>query len=52
MAITIKSIPVLTDKIAQNFVSNADNASKKRGSINFSKQVASTNKILKKAKLK
>ena len=52
MAIAIKSIPILTDKIAQNFVRSADNATKKRGSVNFSKQVSSANKILEKAKLK
>lgn len=52
MAIAIKSIPILTDRAAQSFVRNADSASQKRGSVNFTKQVSSANKILEKAKMK
>ncbi len=52
MAIAIKSIPVLRDSSAKAFVKKADNASKKSFAVNFSKQVASSNKILQKAKMK
>lgn len=52
MAIAIKSIPTLTDKAAHTFVRKAASASKKRGSVNFSKQVSSANEILKKAGMK
>jgi hypothetical protein len=52
MSIVIKSIPVLTDKVAQNFIRKAVAATKKRGSVDFSKQVSSANKILEKAKMK
>jgi hypothetical protein len=52
MAIAIKSIPVLTDKAADAFIVNADhNYSKKKSSVDFSKQVARANKILAKAKI-
>jgi hypothetical protein len=52
MAIAIKSIPVLTDKVATAFVANADrNYSKKKSTIDFSKQVAKADKILAKAKI-
>jgi len=52
MAIAIKSIPTLTEKVAQTFIRKADAATKKRGSVDFSKQVSSANKIMEKAKLK
>jgi len=52
MAIAIKSIPTLTEKVAQTFIRRADAATKKRGSQDFSKQVTSANKILEKAKMK
>ena len=52
MSIVIKSIPVLTDKVAQNFIRKADAATKKRGSVDFGKQISSANKILEKAKMK
>jgi len=52
MAITIKSIPVLTDEVAATFIAIADrNFSKKKASVDFSKQVAKANKILAKAKI-
>jgi len=52
MAIAIKSIPVLKDKVAAAFIANADlNYSKKKSTVDFSKQVAKANKILAKAKI-
>jgi len=50
MAIAIKSIPTLTEKVAKTFIRKADAETKKRGSVDFSKQVSSANKILEKAK--
>ena len=50
MAIAIKSIPTLTEKVAKTFILKADAETKKRGSVDFSKQVSSANKILEKAK--
>lgn len=52
MAIAIKSIPTLTEKVAKTFIQKADAETKKRGSVDFSKQVSSANKILEKAKMK
>ena len=52
MAIAIKSIPTLTEKVAKSFVLKADEANKKRGTVDFSKQNLRANNILKKAKLK
>ncbi len=49
MAIAIKSVPTLRSKAAKNFIKNAEEASKKRGSIDFSKEVKEANKILAKA---
>ena len=40
MAIEIKTIPVLHGEAAARFVEAADEALEKRGSIDFSKQVA------------
>ena len=52
MAIAIKSIPLLKDEVAQAFVHNAEAASVKKGTVNFSAQVSVANKILEKAKAK
>lgn len=53
MAIAIKDIPTLTGKDAENFVEKADkNLNEKRNTIDFSKQVATAQRILNKAKLK
>ena len=52
MAIAIKSIPTLKNDAAKAFVQNAEAASSMRATVNFSKQVASTRTILKKAKMK
>jgi len=50
MALTIKEIPTLKSQAARNFVSKADSAMAKKGSVDFSKQIASSKKILEKAK--
>ena len=52
MASVIKSIPTLKNDVAKAFVQNAEAATSKRATINFSKQVASTRTILKKSRLK
>lgn len=49
MAIAIKSTPVLSDKVAKDFVTKAANNESKKGSIDFSKQVSIAQQILKKA---
>ena len=52
MAIEIKPIPVLRGKVALRFVEEADrNAKEKRGSIDFTKQVAKMRTILKRSRL-
>ena len=51
MAIAIKSIPTLKGEAAIKFVKKAEAASKKRATIDFSKQIKIATKILKKAKL-
>lgn len=53
MAIDIKSIPVLEDKIALEFIQKADSTfQKKKETVDFSKQVKSAENILSKSKLK
>lgn len=52
MAIAIKSIPTLKNDVAKAFIQNAEAATSKRATVNFSKQVASTRSILKKFKMK
>jgi len=49
-AIAIKSIPTLKNDAAKAFVQNAEAATTKRATVNFSKQVASTRAILKKSR--
>ena len=51
MAIEFKTIPVLHGEAAARFVEAADEALEKRGSIDFSKQVAKARAILKRSKL-
>lgn len=51
MAISIKSVPTLTGKNAKIFVNNANKASERRATVNFSKQVKSCASILSKANL-
>jgi len=49
MAIAIKSTPVLSDKVARDFVVKAANNENKKGTVNFSEQVSIAQQILKKA---
>ena len=51
MAIEIKTIPVLHGEAAARFVEAADEALEKRGTIDFSNQVAKARAILKRSKL-
>lgn len=52
MAIAIKDIPTLKGKNARRFAEKADDVLKnKKGSIDFSKQIEITKKILANAKL-
>ncbi len=51
MAITIKGIPTLKDKIANEFVKKAEFATSRRASVDFKKQYNSSVSILKKAKI-
>ena len=51
MALEFKTIPVLHGEAAARFVEAADEALEKRGSIDFSKQVAKARAILKRSKL-
>lgn len=53
MATPIRSIPVLTSKVAENFVRNAKKTYEhKRHTVDFSKQAQDARQILKKAKMK
>ena len=49
-SINKRVFPTLTEKVAKTFIQKADAETKKRGSVDFSKQVSSGNKILEKAK--
>ncbi len=51
MAIAIKSIPVLRDKVAQAFSSAVKVNTAKKSTVDFSKQANVASKILAKAKL-
>ncbi|MBK9510798.1 MAG: hypothetical protein IPP61_02150 [Cytophagaceae bacterium] len=51
MALTIKGIPTLKSKEAKDFISRAEASIAKKGSVDFSKQLESTKRILEKAKL-
>lgn len=51
MAITIKGVPVLKKKAAASFNRNAASAEAKKGTIEFSKQIQISSKILAKAKI-
>ena len=51
MATEIKSIPVLKDKVAQDFTAVITANGTKKESIDFSNQALITSEILKKAKL-
>lgn len=51
MALAISSVPVLTGEAAKRFTEKMKASEQKRGSIDFSKQIAEARKILSKAKL-
>jgi len=51
MAITIKSIPTLQNDDAKAFIKKADAKSKKRATVDFSKQLEASHVILEKAKM-
>lgn len=51
MAIEFKTIPVLHGEAAARFVEAADEALEKRGTIDFSTQVAKARAILKRSKM-
>lgn len=51
MAIAIKTIPVLRDKVASAFVAKANQNSSKKEKIDFSKQTSIASKILSKSKI-
>lgn len=51
MALEFKTIPVLHGEAAARFMEAADEALEKRGTIDFSKQVAKAQAILKRSRL-
>jgi len=51
MAIAIRSTPVLKGTVAEKFVTEAEANLKNKGSVDFSKQLQSVKKILKKAQI-
>lgn len=51
MALAISSVPVLYEKAADRFEKKMKASELKRGSIDFSKQIAEAKKILSKAKI-
>lgn len=51
MAIAIKSIPVLKDKVASAFDAMATRNFTKKATVDFTQQVVKANKILAKAKI-
>lgn len=52
MAIYVKPIPILTGKVAENFEKNARASEAKRKTVDFSKEVAMTKRILEKSNLR
>ena len=50
MAMAISNVPVLTGEVAKTFVRKADDAMKRRGSIDFTEQRAEMKLILANAK--
>ena len=52
MAIAIKSIPTLQSRDAKAFIKKAEAKSKKRATVDFSKQVVATYAILEKSKMR
>lgn len=51
MAINIKSIPVLKEKAARDFSRKIASTTLQKSSVNFSKEIAVSDKILQKAKI-
>ncbi|AFL85081.1 hypothetical protein Belba_2528 [Belliella baltica DSM 15883] len=51
MALTIKSIPVLKDKEAKEFIKSADKSALKVKKVDFRRELKKANEILKKAKM-
>lgn len=51
MALAISTVPVLTGEAAKRFTEKMKASEQKRGSIDFSKQIAEARRILSKAKL-
>ena len=51
MALTIKSIPVLKDKEAEEFIKLANKSASKIKKVSFEDELMKTNKILNKAKM-
>jgi hypothetical protein len=51
MAIAIKSIPVLKDKAAESFTKKVTENTARKSSVDFSKQISISAKILAKSKI-
>jgi hypothetical protein len=51
MALTIKGIPTLKSNAAKDFVAKAEASYAKKGTVDFSKQIAISKKILANANL-
>lgn len=51
MSVEIKTIPVLRGEAAARFVEAADEALEKRGSVDFTQQVAKARAILKRSNM-
>ena len=52
MSLAIKTIPVLKDEAAENFLERVDRNSKKRVTVDFTEQAKSTRAILDRAKIR
>jgi hypothetical protein len=52
MAIAIKNIPTLEDKLATSFNGDAEKTYAKKCTVDFSQQIKEANAILQKSKLK
>ena len=52
MAMPINNVPVLTGRVAERFVKRAEDAIRRRGTVDFSKQKAEMKAILANAEFK
>lgn len=52
MAIYVKPIPILTGKVAENFEKDARANEAKRNTVDFSREVAMTKRILEKSNIR